>query len=627
MPRRIMRTPSSIAAASNRSFTSRCYRGPRDGGHRMPESTCRSRCCTVVPTATVTGLGVGGPPFVTSVTVYVPGASASWKEPSEPVVVSCASPSVDVARTVPLQIPGGHGEPASSTGHVGPIVTRPSRPPAGGMACEPHETLKISIATIVGRRIRLRRRERARGFPRSVRVCSGLQRSDERQVAVLLRVVQAVADDELVGDVEAEVADVEVHLLDAFLAQERGDLERGGLASGEVPQQVFERQARVDDVLDDQDVEVAEVVIEVLEDAHDAGGLGGRAVGRDRHEVELQRQVDVPREIGHHDERALQDTDEEQAPVAVVDRDLRAHLGELRLDLGLGDEDRLDVVGEGIHARARVYPSMWSSVWSSVWPPWSARATTTCVRSREATRPSARSLRRPGRPRARSRIASIPALVHGAGASTLSAWYAPKRITRAATGSDSASRPAARNRISSPDSPAMSRYVRPVACHSSSRSRRSVSAVRAIDALTSRPVASSMNGNTSCRIEGRRYRRSSFIGSRRGRRCSAPQNASTSARVTSSSGWIQTLPWPPGSIPARPSMPVPRNRLIKTDSAWSSTVCASASDTAPISRRTSFAALTRTPRAHASTEAPFGGCSSACRIWSGTPSRSQTRPT
>src|SRR5712675_2769097 len=45
---------------------------------------------------------------------------------------------------------------------------------------------------------------------------------------------------------------------------------------------------------------------------------GGGAVAGDRHEVELQRQGDLPGEVAHQDERPLEHADEEQVPVAVV---------------------------------------------------------------------------------------------------------------------------------------------------------------------------------------------------------------------------------------------------------------------------------------------------------------------
>ena len=85
-----------------------------------------------------------------------------------------------------------------------------------------------------------------------------------------------------------------------------------GLRAREVLQQVVEREAGVHDVLDQQHVAALEVVIEVLEDPHHAGGLRGGAVGRHRHEVELERQADVAGQVRHDHERALQHADQQQ---------------------------------------------------------------------------------------------------------------------------------------------------------------------------------------------------------------------------------------------------------------------------------------------------------------------------
>src|SRR5581483_9401738 len=79
------------------------------------------------------------------------------------------------------------------------------------------------------------------------------EHADVRQVPVALSEVEAVADDELVGNLEADPADRHVHLPPRRLRHQRHDLERGGLARLEVPDQVRKREARVDDVLDDED--------------------------------------------------------------------------------------------------------------------------------------------------------------------------------------------------------------------------------------------------------------------------------------------------------------------------------------------------------------------------------------
>src|SRR5262245_53636343 len=131
----------------------------------------------------------------------------------------------------------------------------------------------------------------------------------EREVSVALGEVQAVPDHELVRDLEADVTAVNVDLPAGRLRQEGADLERGRLARLEVPQQVGEREPRVDDVFDDEDVPSLDRDVEVLEDAHDARRVDARAVARDGHEVDLARHLDPPHEVGHEEDGALENGD------------------------------------------------------------------------------------------------------------------------------------------------------------------------------------------------------------------------------------------------------------------------------------------------------------------------------
>ena len=99
----------------------------------------------------------------------------------------------------------------------------------------------------------------------------------------------------------------------------------------------------VDDVLDDQHVPAGDVGVEVLEDAHDAGGLGARAVGRHRHPVHRGGAGQRPGQVGHHHDRALEDADQQQVLAVVVGLDLGGQLVEPGVDLLLGDQDLLEV--------------------------------------------------------------------------------------------------------------------------------------------------------------------------------------------------------------------------------------------------------------------------------------------
>ena len=107
--------------------------------------------------------------------------------------------------------------------------------------------------------------------------------------------------------------------------------------------QIRERETGVDDVFDDHHVTIGEIEIEVLHDAHDAARTRGGAVRRHGHEIELDGQVDGPREVGHEHERALEDADEERRFVVVVGRDLFAEIADPLLQLVFVDDDPTDV--------------------------------------------------------------------------------------------------------------------------------------------------------------------------------------------------------------------------------------------------------------------------------------------
>src|SRR3954447_23864655 len=158
-----------------------------------------------------------------------------------------------------------------------------------------------------GYRVNRAARTRSRALGHEVRA----QHADVGQVPVALGEVEAVADHELVRDLEADVADGNVDLAPFWLRQQRADLEARRLARLQVPHQVGEGQPRIDDVLDDEDVAPVDVDVEVLEDPDDPGGVRRRAVAGDRHEVDLARHGQRAHEVGHEEDRALEDAYEQ----------------------------------------------------------------------------------------------------------------------------------------------------------------------------------------------------------------------------------------------------------------------------------------------------------------------------
>src|SRR5215211_1320325 len=139
-----------------------------------------------------------------------------------------------------------------------------------------------------------------------------LQDTHVGEVPIPLREVEPVPDDEAIRDLETDVADGNVDLAALRLRQECADLERGGPARPEVAHQVREREPRVDDVLHDEDVAVLERDVEVLEDADDPRRVARSPVAGDGHEVDLAGDRQLAHEVGHEEDRALEDADEQE---------------------------------------------------------------------------------------------------------------------------------------------------------------------------------------------------------------------------------------------------------------------------------------------------------------------------
>ena len=78
----------------------------------------------------------------------------------------------------------------------------------------------------------------------AARVDLGAEHAHEAQVAVELAVVEAVADDELVRDREADVVDRDVDEAPGRLVEQGADPERSRVLAAQVAEQVVQGQAR-----------------------------------------------------------------------------------------------------------------------------------------------------------------------------------------------------------------------------------------------------------------------------------------------------------------------------------------------------------------------------------------------
>jgi hypothetical protein len=165
-----------------------------------------------------------------------------------------------------------------------------------------------------------------------------------REVAVPLGDVEAVADEELIRDREADVPDRQVVDEPAVgTVEQRHRRQRAGSAEHEAAHQVAQRQPGVDDVLDDDDVPAVDARVQVLDepDRRRAARLV-RGVAGELDEVDVVEDRDRARQVGQEDEARLQGRDQERLPALVVGGDLGAQLGDTGGDLIGGEIDLAD---------------------------------------------------------------------------------------------------------------------------------------------------------------------------------------------------------------------------------------------------------------------------------------------
>ncbi|HEY7398521.1 MAG TPA: hypothetical protein VH538_09480, partial [Gaiellaceae bacterium] len=171
------------------------------------------------------------------------------------------------------------------------------------------------------------------------------------QVAVSFVEVEAVADEELVGDREADVADGQVvDEASVRAVEEGGDVQGGGIAERQRPDEVVHRQPGVDHLVDEDDVAAVDLVVEVLEEPDAVVTAVALPVTRQLDEVERVQDRERARQVADEGDRRLQRADEQRLEPVVVACDLRPDLADPRGELTGAEEDVADarVVDAGL---------------------------------------------------------------------------------------------------------------------------------------------------------------------------------------------------------------------------------------------------------------------------------------
>src|SRR5499425_3476010 len=189
----------------------------------------------------------------------------------------------------------------------------------------------VAVASMTRRRSSTRpaRHEgRARVWPGAM-VTRLRQTRDVRQVAVPLLRVEAVANHEDVGDLASHVVEGDVGRARPALGHEGAGLDGGGAARMEVTEEIGEAEPARADPLHHEDVAPLQGLVEILADAHDAGGRD-LAVGDDGDEIHGGRNGQRAQEVGEKNGGALEHADQVQRLVRIVGGDLSGeprHLG------------------------------------------------------------------------------------------------------------------------------------------------------------------------------------------------------------------------------------------------------------------------------------------------------------
>jgi hypothetical protein len=167
----------------------------------------------------------------------------------------------------------------------------------------------------------------------------GGEDADVFDAAVTLGVVHAVADDELVGDLEGYVVGFDGYESALGFVEAGGDFQRRGFVLEHEATEIAEGEAGVENVFDDDHVLAFDGVVDVLDEFDGTGGDTGAPVAGDSDEIECVVDADGAGEVGEEDGGAFEDADEDDRLAFVVGGDLCADLAGAVGDLLFGDED------------------------------------------------------------------------------------------------------------------------------------------------------------------------------------------------------------------------------------------------------------------------------------------------
>src|SRR4029077_3101815 len=141
-------------------------------------------------------------------------------------------------------------------------------------------------------------------------VSGQFQDADIAQVAIALRIIQAIAHHEFVGNLKTDVVRPDLLHAPARFAQQRGHAQRTRLALRNHALQVIDRAAGIQDIFHQNRVQALDAVIQILGQPHLARTARGLAVTRHGDEIERDFQTNLADQVGKKDRGALENADQ-----------------------------------------------------------------------------------------------------------------------------------------------------------------------------------------------------------------------------------------------------------------------------------------------------------------------------
>src|ERR1700674_4923376 len=146
------------------------------------------------------------------------------------------------------------------------------------------------------------------------------------EVAIALRIVQPISNDEFIRNLKSDVIRLDI-FLDAplRLVEQRRDLQRIRLALLQNTQQGPESETRIQNIFDHDDVQALDAGVEVLVEPHLPGSLATMPITGNGHKIERHLDANMTNQIRKKNSRALEDADQVNALAFIILRNLKSH--------------------------------------------------------------------------------------------------------------------------------------------------------------------------------------------------------------------------------------------------------------------------------------------------------------